>query len=134
MDAAVVKRRVMWAVTVVVIALAAWLWLSWLLRPPPYDGWTKDEIIAHKAAEKRERTVRSSYVADQYWDGDHYVVVVEGLSSALSYCELHFVHDGRRTGEWSGEYDPDHGGTMALRHHDPGRDTTATSFLVECSR
>ena len=45
------------------------------------------------------------HVADSYWSDDRtqYYVVVGGLSSSHTYCEVHLTREGRRIGEWSNE-------------------------------
>ncbi|MCY4102949.1 MAG: hypothetical protein OXG55_06780 [bacterium] len=76
------------------------------------------------------------YVADSYWsdDRDEYFVVVGGLSSSHTYCEVHLTRDGRRIGEWSNElWSGSRSEVIVTIYLGPQFDSTFDGVDVECS-
>ena len=73
------------------------------LRSSPLDLVSTGTAQAEPPSASAPRT--DLHVADNYWSDDRtqFYVVVGGLSSSHTYCEVHLTRAGRRIGEWSNE-------------------------------
>ena len=73
------------------------------LRSSPLDLVSTGTAQAEPPSAPAPRT--DLHVADNYWSDDRtqFYVVVGGLSSSHTYCEVHLTRAGRRIGEWSNE-------------------------------